>query len=68
MFKQHLQMIGYNETPNKKAKFWQSYVRSLKGKLRETFRTIFIFSDTKGETAKHRTTRAFVFFSSTAKI
>ncbi|XP_063707452.1 uncharacterized protein LOC134836147 isoform X2 [Culicoides brevitarsis] len=31
MFKQHLQMIGYNETPNKKAKFWQSYVRSLKG-------------------------------------
>jgi hypothetical protein len=31
MFKQHLQMIGYNESPNKKAKFWQSYVRSLKG-------------------------------------
>lgn len=24
-------MIGFNESPNKKAKFWQSYVRSLKG-------------------------------------
>jgi hypothetical protein len=24
-------MIGFNETPNKKAKFWQSYIRSLKG-------------------------------------
>lgn len=32
MFKQHLEMIGRNETPSKKAKFWQSYVRSLKGK------------------------------------
>lgn len=31
MFKQHLEMIGRNETPAKKAKFWQSYVRSLKG-------------------------------------
>lgn len=31
MFKQHLEMIGRNETPTKKAKFWQSYVRSLKG-------------------------------------
>ncbi|CAO1381616.1 unnamed protein product [Diamesa serratosioi] len=31
MFKQHLAMIGYNESPNKKAKFWQSYIRSLKG-------------------------------------
>jgi len=31
MFKQHLEMIGRNETPSKKAKFWQSYVRSLKG-------------------------------------
>ncbi|XP_031625676.1 uncharacterized protein LOC116342294 [Contarinia nasturtii] len=30
-FKQHLEMIGRNETPSKKAKFWQSYVRSLKG-------------------------------------
>jgi len=24
-------MIGFNETPNKKARFWQSYVKSLKG-------------------------------------
>lgn len=32
MFKQHLEMIGRNENPTKKAKFWQSYVRSLKGK------------------------------------
>jgi hypothetical protein len=31
MFKNHLAMIGFNESPNKKAKFWQSYVRSLKG-------------------------------------
>lgn len=31
MFKNHLAMIGMNETPNKKAKFWQSYIRSLKG-------------------------------------
>lgn len=31
-------MIGRNETPSKKAKFWQSYVRSLKG-----MRTFFIF-------------------------
>lgn len=31
MFKNHLEMIGRNETPSKKAKFWQSYVRSLKG-------------------------------------
>jgi len=31
MFKQHLEMIGRNETPAKKAKFWQSYIRSLKG-------------------------------------
>lgn len=35
MFKQHLEMIGRNETPSKKAKFWQSYVRSLKGKHNE---------------------------------
>lgn len=33
MFKNHLAMIGFNETPNKKAKFWQAYIRSLKGKL-----------------------------------
>lgn len=31
MFKNHLEMIGRNETPSKKAKFWQSYIRSLKG-------------------------------------
>ncbi|XP_026477824.1 uncharacterized protein LOC113383780 [Ctenocephalides felis] len=31
MFKNHLDMIGRNETASKKAKFWQSYVRSLKG-------------------------------------
>ena len=34
MFKNHLAMIGYNESPNKKAKFWQSYIRSLKGELK----------------------------------
>ncbi len=33
MFKQHLEMIGRNETPAKKAKFWQSYIRSLKGNV-----------------------------------
>lgn len=33
MFKQHLEMIGRNETASKKAKFWQSYIRSLKGKI-----------------------------------
>ncbi|KAM8705846.1 hypothetical protein ACLKA7_010182 [Drosophila subpalustris] len=31
MFKNHLEMIGRNESPSKKAKFWQSYIRSLKG-------------------------------------
>ncbi|XP_022826567.1 uncharacterized protein LOC111356442 isoform X5 [Spodoptera litura] len=31
MFKSHLEMIGRNETPSKKARFWQSFVRSLKG-------------------------------------
>ncbi|XP_030750715.1 LOW QUALITY PROTEIN: uncharacterized protein LOC115878378 [Sitophilus oryzae] len=31
MFKNHLEMISLNETPSKKAKFWQSFVRSLKG-------------------------------------
>jgi len=31
MFKNHLEMIGRNETASKKAKFWQSFVRSLKG-------------------------------------
>ncbi|XP_059611948.1 uncharacterized protein LOC132258596 isoform X1 [Phlebotomus argentipes] len=31
MFKNHLEMIGRNETASKKAKFWQSYIRSLKG-------------------------------------
>ncbi|CAH1236787.1 unnamed protein product [Diabrotica balteata] len=30
-FKEHLEMISLNETPSKKAKFWQSFVRSLKG-------------------------------------
>ncbi|XP_023015644.1 myofilin isoform X1 [Leptinotarsa decemlineata] len=30
-FKEHLEMIGLNESPSKKAKFWQSFVRSLKG-------------------------------------
>lgn len=30
-FKSHLEMISLNETPSKKAKFWQSFVRSLKG-------------------------------------
>lgn len=31
MFKNHLEMISRNESPSKKAKFWQSFVRSLKG-------------------------------------
>jgi len=31
MFKNHLEMISRNETASKKAKFWQSFVRSLKG-------------------------------------
>ncbi|EFA01468.1 uncharacterized protein Mf isoform X1 [Tribolium castaneum] len=31
MFKNHLEMIGRNETASKKAKFWQSFVGSLKG-------------------------------------
>lgn len=31
-FKDHLEMISLNESPSKKAKFWQSFVRSLKGK------------------------------------
>ncbi|XP_073946212.1 myofilin isoform X2 [Choristoneura fumiferana] len=31
MFKSHLEMIGRNETASKKARFWQSFVRSLKG-------------------------------------
>lgn len=35
MFKNHLAMIGYNESPNKKAKFWQAYIRSLKGKFQQ---------------------------------
>lgn len=35
MFKQHLEMIGRNESPTKKAKFWQSYIRSLKGKKKQ---------------------------------
>lgn len=33
MFKNHLEMIGRNETASKKARFWQSFVRSLKGKI-----------------------------------
>ncbi|KAF2900281.1 hypothetical protein ILUMI_05903 [Ignelater luminosus] len=31
MFKNHLEMISRNETASKKAKFWQSFVGSLKG-------------------------------------
>ncbi|XP_018319685.1 uncharacterized protein LOC108733128 [Agrilus planipennis] len=31
MFKNHLEMISRNESASKKAKFWQSFVRSLKG-------------------------------------
>jgi hypothetical protein len=52
MFKSHLAMIGFNETPNKKAKFWQAYIRSLKGSEdiranegREDFRTPFTIYD-----------------------
>lgn len=32
-WKQHLDMIGRNEPIQKKAKFWQSYVRALKGRI-----------------------------------
>jgi len=55
MFKQHLEMIGRNETPSKKAKFWQSYVRSLKGsddirahetpKVRPTWRPLSSYNE-----------------------
>merc|ERR1711967_52620 len=31
MLKNHLDMIGRNEPVQRKAKFWQSYVRALKG-------------------------------------
>ncbi|KAG6441069.1 uncharacterized protein LOC115441862 isoform X1 [Manduca sexta] len=49
MFKTHLEMIGRNETPSKKARFWQSFVRSLKGsediraeeRYRPTRRSVF---------------------------
>ncbi|XP_026330637.1 uncharacterized protein LOC113238120 isoform X4 [Hyposmocoma kahamanoa] len=49
MFKNHLEMIGRNETPSKKARFWQSFVRSLKGsediradeRYRPTRRSVF---------------------------
>ncbi|XP_012547453.1 myofilin isoform X5 [Bombyx mori] len=49
MFKTHLDMIGRNETPSKKARFWQSFVRSLKGsediraeeRYRPTRRSVF---------------------------
>uniref|UniRef100_A0A1A9VGT9 Myofilin n=1 Tax=Glossina austeni TaxID=7395 RepID=A0A1A9VGT9_GLOAU len=40
MFKSHLEMIGRNETPSKKAKFWTSYIRSLKD-APATYRSIF---------------------------
>ena len=30
-FKQHFDMISMNEPVTRKAKFWQSYVRALKG-------------------------------------
>jgi hypothetical protein len=39
MLKQHLDMIGRNEPIQRKAKFWQSYVRALKGTS-----TYFIFN------------------------
>ncbi|XP_063365044.1 uncharacterized protein LOC134653578 isoform X4 [Cydia amplana] len=49
MFKNHLEMIGRNETASKKARFWQSFVRSLKGsediraeeRYRPTRRSVF---------------------------
>lgn len=47
MFKNHLAMIGYNESPNKKAKFWQSYIRSLKGKNLQT--NLFKYMKTNGK-------------------
>jgi hypothetical protein len=31
MLKNHLDLIGRNEPIQRKAKFWQSYVRALKG-------------------------------------
>ncbi|KAG8228281.1 hypothetical protein J437_LFUL006249 [Ladona fulva] len=35
MFKNHLDTIGRNEPIQRKAKFWQSYVRALKGPLKD---------------------------------
>jgi hypothetical protein len=35
-FKNHMDMISLNEPVTKKAKFWQSYVRALKGKNTKT--------------------------------
>lgn len=42
-FRSNLDMIGRNEPITRKAKFWQSYVRALKGK-KETLSTNLIFS------------------------
>ncbi len=38
MLKNHLDMIGRNEPVQRKAKFWQSYVRALKGKQKQKIR------------------------------
>lgn len=45
MFKQHLEMIGRNETASKKAKFWQSYIRSLKGEPEKCTKNVAIFTN-----------------------
>lgn len=42
MLKQHLDMIGRNEPVQRKAKFWQSYVRALKGKQIEDLLKLFL--------------------------
>ncbi|KAJ8931004.1 hypothetical protein NQ314_016139 [Rhamnusium bicolor] len=44
-FKEHLEMISLNESPSKKAKFWQSFVRSLKELIRD--RLVIGIRDTK---------------------
>uniref|UniRef100_U5ECP8 Putative myofilin n=1 Tax=Corethrella appendiculata TaxID=1370023 RepID=U5ECP8_9DIPT len=60
MFKSHLAMIGLNETPNKKAKFWQSYIRSLKGSddirahERYEYRRPFSYIELESDTANGR--------------
>lgn len=56
-------MISRNETASKKAKFWQSFVRSLKG---ESFQKIYT-NTTVAELLSNATPRDFSFGSKTGK-